>query len=397
MSSSNLVRVSFIEEVTLGETPVAGDFETVRFTSESLSGTPTTTQSQQIRSDRMSSGQIAVGLEVAGEINFELAKDAGLEKFMESAMLNDWDTQASQVVDLEIDSVAKTISRASGDFNATLDVGDIISLLGFSNSVNNTQAQVVAINSALEIKVVFNESNGPVVDEAGAGTSYKRADRLQIGANKKSFTVEKAFLDLADKALIYKGQLANTLSFNIAYGEIVTGTIGFNGTKYESADSAVEFPTNGRVILPASTTNAFNGSIDMPFVNSSSTGVLDEATFCIQSASLSLNNNMQAQTCIGEAAPKDYSPGEASIEVSISAYLADANWNFLAKKLSQDPFALGFMVKNSGGFYGFYLPAIQTTFSDPASGGANQQISMEMTGTAKVGANGESALYIYRG
>jgi len=397
MSSSNLVRVSFIEEATLGETPVAGDFETVRFTSESLSGTPTTTQSQQIRSDRMSSGQIAVGLEVAGEINFELAKDAGLEKFMESAMLNEWDTQASQVVDLEIDSVAKTISRASGDFNATLDVGDIISLLGFSNSVNNTQAQVVAINSALEIKVVFNEANGAVIDEVGSGTSYKRADRLQIGANKKSFTMEKAFLDLADKALIYKGQLANTLSLNIAYGEIVTGTVGFNGTKYQAADSAVEFATNGRSILQASTTNAFNGSIDMPFVNSSSTGVLDEATFCIQSASLSLNNNMQAQTCIGEAAPKDYSPGEASIEVSLSAYLADENWNFLAKKLTQEPFALGFMIKNAGGFYGFYLPAIQTTFSDPASGGANQQISIEMTGTAKVGENGESALYIYRG
>ena len=397
MSSSNLVRVSFIEEAVLGETPVAGDFETVRFTSESLSGTPTTTQSQQIRSDRMSSGQIAVGLEVGGEINFELAKDAGLEKFMESAMLNEWDTQALQSVDLEIDSVAKTVSRASGDFNATLDVGDIISFSGFSNSVNNTQAQVVAINSALEIKVVFNEANGPVVDEAGAGTSYKRADRLQIGSAKKSFTMEKAFLDLADKALVYKGQLANTLSLNVAYGEIVTGTVGFNGTKYEAADSAAEFATDGRVIAQASTTNAFNGSIDMPFVNSSSTGVLDEATFCIQSASLSLNNNLQAQTCIGEAAPKDYSPGEASIEVSLSAYLADSNWNFLAKKLSQEPFALGFMIKNAGGFYGFYLPAIQTTFSDPASGGANQQISLEMTGTAKVGENGESALYIYRG
>lgn len=397
MSSSNLVRVSFIEEAVLGETPVAGDFETIRFTSESLSGTPTTTQSQQIRSDRMSSGQIAVGLEVGGEINFELAKDAGLEKFMESAMLNEWDTQALQAVDLEIDSVAKTVSRASGDFNATLDVGDIISFSGFSNSVNNTQAQVVAINSALEIKVVFNESNGPVVDEVGAGTSYKRADRLQIGSAKKSFTMEKAFLDLADKALIYSGQMANTLSLNVAYGEIVTGTVGFSGTKYQAADSAVEFATNGRIIAQASTTNAFNGSIDMPFVNSSSTGVLDEATFCIQSASLSLNNNMQAQTCIGEAAPKDYSPGEASIEVSLSAYLADANWNFLAKKLSQEPFALGFMVKNAGGFYGFYLPAIQTSFSDPASGGANQQISIEMTGTAKVGENGESALYIYRG
>lgn len=397
MSSSNLVRVTFIEETTLGETPVAGAFETVRLNSESLSGTPTTTASAQIRSDRMSSGQIAVGLEVGGELNFELAKDAAFEKFMESAMLDEWDVQAAQVVDLEINAIAKTITRASGDFNATLDVGDVISLSGFVNTVNNTQAQVVAINSALEIKVVFNESAGPVVDEVGSGTQYQRADRLKIGQNKKSFSMEKAFLDLTDKALIYKGMLANTMSINVAYGEIINGSFGFSGTKYDPVSSAAEFITDGRTINPTSTTNALNGSIDMPFVNSSSTGVLDEAVFCIQSVSLNLNNNLQAQTCIGEAAPKDYSPGEASIEISLSAYLADANWDFLARKLSQEAFALGFMVKNGGGFYGFYLPAIQTSFSDPASGGANQQISLEMSGTAKVGDNGESALYIYRG
>jgi hypothetical protein len=389
--------VTFIEESVLGETPAAGNFETVRFNSESLSGTPTTTSSAQIRSDRLSSGQIAVGLEVGGEVNFELAKDSAFEKFMESAMLDEWDTQAAIPVDLEIDATAKTITRASGDFNSSLDVGDIISLSGFTNTVNNTQAQVVAINSATEIKVVFNESNGAVVDEAGSGTEFQRADRLRINQNKKSFSIEKAFLDLSNKALIYKGMMANTMSLNVAYGEIINGSFGFSGTKYEAADSAGELITNLRTIETASTTNAFNGSIDMPFVNSSSTGVLDEAVFCIQSVALNLNNNMSPQTCIGEAAPKDYSPGEASIEISLSAYLADSNWDFIARKLSQEPFALGFMVKNGGGFYGFYLPAIQTSFSDPASAGANQQISLEMTGTAKVGDSGESALYIYRG
>jgi hypothetical protein len=396
MSSSNLVRLAAIEETNLGESP-SGNFSTVRFNSESLSGTPTTTASQQIRSDRMSSGQIAVGLEVGGEINFELAKDPAFDLFMESAMLNEWDTQAPQAVDLDLDVSAKTLTRASGDFNTDLDVGDIITLAGFSNSVNNTQAQVVEIVSATEIRCVFNETNGPVVNETGTGTSYKRADRLQIGQNKKSFSIEKAFLDLADKALIYKGMLVNTLNLNVTYGEIVGGTFGFSGTRYDAADSSSEFITDGNTIVPASTTNAFNGSIDMPFVNSSSTGTLDEAVFCIQSASISLNNNLLAQTCIGEAAPKDYSPGEASIEISLSAYLADSNWDFLAKKLTQEPFALGFMIKNAGGFYGFYLPAIQTSFSDPASGGPNQQISLEMTGTAKIGENGESALYIYKG
>jgi hypothetical protein len=396
MSSSNLVRIAFIEETVLGETPVAGNFDQARFISESLSGTPNTTESQQIRTDRMSSGQVAVGLEVGGELNFELSKESALEKFMEASMLNDFDVQVAQSVDLEIVASAKTIERASGDFNATLEIGDIISLSGFVNTVNNTQAQVVEIVSATVIRVVFNETSGAVVDEVGSGTQYQRADRLVIGTNKKSFSMEKSFLDLTNKAINYRGMVANTLSLNIAYGEIINGTVGFNGTGYEPVDSAVEFMTNARTINAPATSNSMNGSIDMPFINTSDSGTFDEASFCIQSVALNLNNNYQSQTCIGEAAPKDYSPGTAQIEISLSAYLADANWSTLAKKLSQEAFGIGFMVKNTGGAYGFYLPQVQVSFPDPASAGANQQISLEMEGVAKVGENGESALVIYR-
>jgi len=55
MSSANLVRLTAIEETVYGETPVAGNFKTARFTSEALSGTPDTSESQSIRTDRLSS------------------------------------------------------------------------------------------------------------------------------------------------------------------------------------------------------------------------------------------------------------------------------------------------------------------------------------------------------
>jgi hypothetical protein len=54
------------------------------------------------------------------------------------------------------------------------------------------------------------------------------------------------------------------------------------------------------------------------------------------------------------------------------------------------------MLKNSGGWYGFYLPQVQVSFEDPTSNGQNQDVMLDMTGTAKVGASGESALVIYR-
>lgn len=393
MSSSNLVRVAFIEETTLGETPVAGDFSTARFTSESLSGTPETTSSNQIRVDRLSSGQIVTGLSVEGSVDFELSKEAALEEFMESAMLNTWNVQALVTVDLTVNAVAKTIVRASGVWTGLIVVGDILTLAGFVNSENNTQVQVVQVVDATTIKVVAAQD---LADEVGVGTTYKRADKLTIGTTKKSFSIEKAFLDLSNKALIYKGMLANEMSLEIAYGSILTGSFGFNGTKYLEADTAGEFITNARTIIPAATTNSMNGSIDMPFLNSSAVGTLDQVNFCIQSLSLSLNNNFIAQNCIGEAAPKDYSAGTAQVEIELSTYLSDVNWSILNKKLTQEAFAIGFMVKNVDGWYGFYLPAVQTSFDDPASGGANAEISLEMSGVAKVGPNGESSLVIYR-
>jgi len=42
------------------------------------------------------------------------------------------------------------------------------------------------------------------------------------------------------------------------------------------------------------------------------------------------------------------------------------------------------------------MPAVQVSFDDPASGGQNQDVLISMTGTAKVGDAGESALTIYK-
>lgn len=393
MSSSNLVRVAFIEETVYGQTPAAGNFNTARFTSDSLSGTPETAESQQIRVDRLSSGQVVTGLTVGGDLNFELAKEAAVDLFFASAMYSDWASTVAVSVDLTIVAAAQTLTRPAGDYTNEVSVGDILKLTGFSNSLNNVEVMVLEKVSTTVVRY-----GGPdtMVDEAGVGTSFQVSDKISIGTTKKSFSMEKAFLDLTNKAINYKGEIVSGFSLSLAYGSIATGAFSFSGNGYEAVDAAADFITDGRTIDSAATTNSMNGSIDMPFLVTASGAIFEEATFCIQSIDISLNNNLTPQTCIGEIAPKDYSPGTAQIEISINAYLSNEDWNLLKKKLTQDPFALGFMVKNGGGYYGFYLPAIQITGDDPASAGQNQDVILNLTGVAKVGANGESSLTMYR-
>lgn len=390
-----MVRVTVIEETTLGETPVAGNFDTVRFTSEGLSATPETTQSQQIRTDRLASGNIVTGLTVEGEIGFEVAKDPVLDLFISSAMLNSWDTKAIATIDMTIVASTKTITADAGNFTALdLKVGDFITLSDFLNSANNVRGQIVEIVSATEIVIATKNA---LVDETKVGSKIKRADRISIGTTPKSFSMEKAFLDVAGKANIYKGMLANTMNLSVAYGEILNGTFGFNGTQGFSVDTAPEFITNGRTINDPATTNSMNGSVDMPLLITSALGDLEVANFCIQSLEIALNNNYTPQTCIGKAAPVNYTPGTAEIEVNLSSYLSTTNWPILEKKLTQEPFAIGFLVENLDGFYGFFLPALQVSFPDPSSSGPNQEVSLEMSGQARVGLSGESSLTIYRG
>lgn len=395
MSSSNQVRVTLIPESTYGETPGAGDFETFRFTSESLSGTPETTESQTIRADRLSSGQVVTGLTVGGDMNFELAKEDIIDECIESAMFSTFATSAPVAADLDFDKSARTLDRAAGSYISDgVVVGDVLTLTGFTATQNNSQVMVTEVVSATQLKIAFKDD---FVTESSSGNTFEIADKIDVGTTKKSFSIEKAFLDLTTKAINYRGMIVSAWNLAVQFGEIITSTFSFSGNDQQTVDQAADFITDGRTINSPATTNSMNGSIDMPFVVESSSGTLEPATFCIQGVNTALNNNLTPQTCIGQAAPTDYSEGTAGIDVSLTAYLEDEDWNLLSKKITQDAFAVGFLVKNAGGFYGFYLPAIQVSFDDPAAAGINQDVLLNMSGVAKVGPNGEKSLTVYKG
>lgn len=373
-----------------------GSFRTARFTQEQYSGTPDTTESQQIRTDRLSSGQIVTGLTVAGGHNFELSKELALEDFMESAMFNPWVQSALKsgtfAIDME-DVDGPTLSRSAGSFVTDgVKKGDFIVLSNFAVAGNNA---VIFVSSVSALEIIFAHPTGMVTAVAEAA-NYQVCDKLSVGTTKKSLTVEKTFLDLSNKALIYRGCLVSQMELNIEYGNLITGTFQTSGNGYVNADAASEFASYLEYFDDPATTNTLNGSVDMPFVATDVTGLWQQDQFCLQSLKLQLNNNLTVQNCIGRAAPRDYSPGTAAITASLSSYLKDANWDLLARKLSQAPFAIGFMVQNLDGYYGFYIPSLQVSFDDPQSGGANQEISMDMNGTCKVGPTGESSLTIYR-
>lgn len=380
MSSSNLVRLAYIKESTYGQTPGSGNFSTMRFTSESLSGTPQTTESGELRSDRQSGGQIQTGLEVGGNIEFELSGAGCYKDFLASAMKNAWQADVSTAArSFTVDAAAGTLTSATGTGLDTLfSVSDVIVLsTGFVGNRNK-----VALVTAVTATVLTVVAKG-LVNETAANGVVTRPERLDIGTTETSFTVEKNFLDLTSKTIAYTGAVVNSMSLKLDYGSIVTGSFTLSANGYSAPVSPI---TQGRTIDAATTENPLNASSDVGLV------ALDQTltAFSIQSLGVELNNSLQPEVNVGSIAPSKYVLGSAKATLTATAYLANSNWDYMAKKIASTPVDVLYSAYNANGGIAVHAPAVQLSFSDPSSSGRDQIVSIEMSGTAKVDANGKS-------
>ncbi len=381
MSSSNMVRLAAIQETTYGVTPAAGDFETIRFNSESLSGTPSTTASTEIRSDRTSSGQVQVGLEVGGDLNVELSSDEMQIQLIQAAMMQSTPVPAIAITtDITVMPIDRRLMFAeAGQFKA----GEIIVLSGFAEEKNNGVAYVVSVDSVGASLKIAKET---IASETAVGVNIGRPQKITVGTDSISHTICKQYLDLDSKSITYTGMLVSEMMMELAHGNIAKGKFMFSGNGYDTPVAPI---TDGRTVLEAGTDQPYNASSDIGLV------IVDDevADFCIQSLSITLNNGLSPQVCMGSLAPREYALGTASITVSGSTYLADENWELMLKKISQEPVSIGFTVSNQDGGLMVFLHGVQLTFPDGAAEGLDQQVSLSFAGMATATETGYFDIY----
>ena len=404
MSSANLVEVIYLPETEYGvtPTPLSGvTAETVRFTSESLSGTPTTTISAAIRTDRMSSGQVVTGLEVSGDLNHELAASQFHDDFFEAGMMSTWVPAESLSTDVTLtpnpaDDQEATLT-ITGDFSTIgpgVVAGDILQLVPATGPC--VTVTVISVDSTTECTVNTKAGEAAI---SGVTQDVQIPAYLVIGTEQKSFTMSKAYLDVLHELTTdehsqrYNGSLVGGFNVTASYGEIVTGVFSTMGNDYlqEEPSLSQQIETAGGTVSPAATSAPFNASVDVPIVTAD--GVA--STFCIESFDITLDNGLDPTNCIGKIVAEGYTLGTAEIAVNATIYLSDSSYDsFMAQKLTQEPVSMTFTMSNAEGGYAFKLEAVQLSFPDPSSEGQNEQTMLNASGAAKVGANGESAIKI---
>ena len=400
MSSGNLIQHAYIKEVTYGVTPGSGTWQAIAKTSASFSGTPETTQSSTVRSDRMPSGQVITGLSVSGSINNELAKSTVHDDFLESVMMSTWPAAAAAIVtDLAYDGTAGTLTTAAAiDFTAVgankVEVGDIVKITGLiapnldENGsvffVTNVAAQVLTVVAGLE------------VDDwdatAGAGASMQRAPYITIGSTQTSYTFEKQYLDLTNRAIDYAGQLFSGFNASFNYGAPVTVDYSLMGNGKDIPGTPLTQPGGAAAVTAAPSEIFFNPSTSMPFLAIDDT----KASYCVEGVTLTLDNGLIDKNCISTLKKAGYDLGTANVQVGVNAHFDDNNFDLLQSIMDQDVIEFVWPVidptTNTG--YAFKV-STQLSADDPDVSGRDSQSMLNLTGSGALGTDDE-VLRIYK-
>ncbi|MCP4256817.1 MAG: hypothetical protein GY774_04720 [Planctomycetes bacterium] len=385
MSSSNRVLIAVAEEDTYGEFPASPTFYTMRKKSESFTGTPTTIQSSEIRSDRQQGGQVNTGLEVTGNSSFELAPDALTNILIGHALM-------SGIVPASVHSAALTISgntlSTDGSFTGDIADGDIVILSGMSDDENNTVIKALSVSSG---SLTFVGEG--LIDGSGAVATARVPSYHTVGTLERSVVISKEFLDIDDgnvRSIAYSGMRVGEMSFDFPFGQIVTGDFAFAGNGYSLPTDPV---TAGETLVSATTTDALNAASGFGWLLVNDV----DLDICVENITLSVNNNLAPVNCVGRAAPKNQKAGSASVNFSATVHLGLTSFDlFMAAKTAQTAMSISFFAVDENGLgYAIDLGKIQVSFPDPAASAGNENITLALTGVASYSSAISNTLRFY--
>ena len=336
----------------------------------------------------MPSGNIVTGLTVNGSISNELARTVIHDEFLSACIMMDWPSAPAPFsTDLAYESSTGILTTTGTDLTTVLNVGDTITIDGLiapADVYNKVVAFTVVAVTATEATVITSASVESWDAAAGAGASVQVSACVVIGQTMNSYTFEKQYLDLTDKAIVYLGEVFSAFSGTFAYGSPVTMDYTLMGAGKELPATPVVEPGGSRTLLPAPAENFFNPTTDMPYV------MIDGelATYCVESLSLGLDNGLTAKNCVGRLTKAGFDLGTANVTVSMNAHFSDANFPMLQRILDQDTVEIAWPVIDDTGLgYMFYV-SCQLTGDDPDVSGQDAQAMLNLSGSGAIGSDG---------
>lgn len=325
--------IATVPEVTFGVTPGGPTMTLMRNTGTTLGLSKETFLSGEVRSDRQITISRHGNKQIGGDVNFELsygALDAYIESMMFSTFSDVTGTGSGATTDASGYAIGVTgpIALASAG-TGTILVGDVITFAGDTNPY----MVLLGDTDVSDGGNITLQAPGLLVAIPAAPTAItvRAGDQIKVGIIQKSFSIERRFNDIS-QFLVYAGCVANTFSLSIAPGQMITGTMGFIGSKLTVDTSELAVPGAAPSNEPFS---AFEGSLLDG----------DSVIAIVTAMTMNMNNGVEANFVLGSDVTPQLSFGRANLTGTLTAFFEDAV--LLNKFINETPASLKLTLKDA--------------------------------------------------
>lgn len=391
MADSSLQRISYIKESEPGTVP-EDEFQALRFTGGSFPHSTDTTRSEEVRPDGQRGQMVRTNVTAAPSINIEFSAQT-FDDLIEGVMRSEW----SDGVNKEGDDVKVT---SSGDGKRgkiesdTLDFSDVtprqwVHVSGLDTADANGWYKVIeASSNSLTVEPVT------ATDDNSAGKTVKIVGSyIRNGTQTHSFAFQRDFGDLGeDYVELIPGCRANQLDLSIDDGEIVTGSISFEGLKKELREGLAG---NGKV-NDAPGTEIFNAVDHVKAIMADVEGEMAPIGVDVTSASIALDQNARRQGAIGVLGAAGISHGSLDATGSLTLYLTGDSWDYLQRYLDFKKFGLALVFDDGTHGYVIEFPRIALTDEPGNVPGPDDDVMLEFDFGAEPGEDYDRVVQIIK-
>ena len=372
MSESNRVQVSYGKEVTWDTIPAIA-FDEVRRTGGAFNLVTNSTESQEVRSDRMVADVIRTGTESNGSIDLELSY-AGHTALLEGAMASTFSAVESNTGTFSATAGAGATFTMTGAFT-NLNAGDWFRVAGSTSNDGYWKIETKTDNDNVDIPSWQSGTS----ETSTASVTIDNDGTLRNGTTESSFTFQEGFLDHPTNPtwIAFSGCRVGTLGVNVAVDSILTGNFGLMGATVASQSAASPGYATGSI--NAAPTNPVMNAID----NIKQINVDDgSATLDISQISLSLDNSLRVNRAVGSTAPIAIRYGTFRLTGNFTAYFDTPD--LLALYTGFTTTRLSFLVEEAaaGNTYVFDIPSIKITGDLPDPGGLDTDVMIPLNFTS---------------
>lgn len=396
-ASANRMGLRIAEQATFDQGAAVNGLD-LRYTSESLQPEVGSTQSQEIRADRLVPDLIQTARGASGAINMEVSYNfidrtdspAPFSLF-EGILLSDasWsaaftpNTQAST----NITVTTPTAVIAGTGIGTGLAVGDWIKLTGSPNAATNDT--FCRVSAAATDSITVDTIDANVIDQSGAALTVTRLDYIEHGTTDHFYTLDKQFNDIARYETLV-GMGANTSSWQVNANGILTCSIGFVGKLANALSSTIG-------ISATDLQTAQTGTV-MTAVTNAKVSLGGFPATVVTGLNFNTTNNLAGRDVVGVLGAHSLRQGQLGITGTVEMLLTTGLPAIeYAKLANQSLSQMGIqMIDSNTQGYIFDVPRLKYSAGSAQNPGINQDIPLSLSFTGILDTNKGRSMRVWR-